>query len=184
MVHVSCCGNLHVAVSSPVIRFTIVTYLTEVRYMLLAVIAEGLFDCEKVNSLKYLKVWVVGNVFRYFANVIILYIILFPLVNRMMKHARWEGHPIIGHWILMAFVSIFMLLFVIMWNYNLIHGVTGQKTTDSKYGIEATYITLYLVAALYTAGHLLSSRIQIMKIKASTQVRRNTPIFSVSKSHD
>jgi hypothetical protein len=107
----------------------------------------------------------------------ILYIILFPFVSRMMKHAQWEGHPIIGHWILMAFVSMFMLLFVIMWNYNLIHGVTGQKTTDPKYGIEATYVTLYFVAALYTAGHLVSSRIQAMRIKASGQVRRNTPIF-------
>jgi hypothetical protein len=152
--------------------------------MFLAVIAEGLFDCEKVNSLKYLKLWVAGNIFHYFANVIILYIILFPLVNRMMKHARWEGHPIIGHWILIAFVSIFMFLFVIMWNYNLIHGVTGQKTTDPKYGIEATYVTLYFVAALYTAGHVMSSRVQAMRIKVSGQVRRNTPIFCVSKSHD
>jgi hypothetical protein len=138
--------------------------------MLLAVIAEGLFDCQKVNSLKYLKIWVAANVFRYFANVIILYIILFPLVERMMKWAHFENHPTIGHTILMAFVTVFMLLFVIMWNYNLLHNVTGEKTTDPNYGVEATYVTLYFVTALYAAGHLVASRLQAWRIKCNDKV--------------
>jgi hypothetical protein len=141
----------------------------EIRYLLLAVIGDGLLDCQKVGSVKYLKIWVAANVFRNLANVIILYIIMLPLADRMMKYARWKDHPLVGHWILMAFVSIFMLLFVVMWNYNLIRDATGKDTTDPKFGVEATYVTLYLVAALYAAGHLAAARIEGMRIKASQE---------------
>lgn len=141
------------------------------RYLLLAVIGEGLLDCQKVNSLKYLKIWVAANVFRYFANVIILFIIMFPLVRTLMRHAGF-GVKIstIGHMILMGFVAIFMILFVVMWNYNLLHSVTAQNMTDPKYGVEATYVTLYLVAALTAAAHIMASIFKARKINASTQV--------------
>jgi hypothetical protein len=146
-------------------------FLNSDRYLLLAVIGEGLFNCQKVNSLKYLKIWVAANVFRYFANVIILFIIMFPLVRTMMRRAGFEVKiSTIGHMILFAFVTIFMILFVIMWNYNLIHGVTGQKTTDLNYGVEATYITLYFVAALTAAVHIKASSFQTRRIHASIQV--------------
>lgn len=171
MLLLSCCSGIYVAVSSLGQQPSATTSLTETRYLLLAVIAEGLFNCQKIGSLTYLKVWVAANVFRYLANIIILYIILFPVTDRIMKQARWQCHPGIGHWIAMAFVSIFMVLFVVMWNYNLIHGVTGEETTDPKYGVEATYVTLYLVAALYAAGHIIPARIQAARIKASSQVR-------------
>ena len=135
-------------------------------------IGEGLFDCQKVNSLKYLKVWVAANVFRYIANVIILFIIIFPLATTMMKHAGFPSKiPKMYHLIIMTFVSIFALLFVIMWNYNLIHSVTGQKTTDPNYGVEATYVTLYLVAALTAAAHMMASGWKMRSLNGvSTQV--------------
>lgn len=88
-----------------------------------------------------------------------------------MRHAGFEVKiPTIGHMILMGFVTIFMLLFVIMWNYNLIHSVTGQKTTDPKYGVEATYVTLYFVTALTAAAHMAASCFETRKIHANTQV--------------
>jgi len=146
-------------------------FLISDRYLLLAVIGEGLFDCQKINSLKYLKVWVAANVFRYFANVIILFIIMFPLVRTMMRHAGFEVKlSTIGHMILFSFVTIFMILFVIMWNYNLIHSVTGQKRTDPNYGVEATYVTLYFVAALTTAAYIVASCFQTHRANASVQV--------------
>lgn len=136
-------------------------------YLLLAVIAEGLSNCQRIDKLDYAKIWVAANVFRYLANVIILIIVIVPLSDRMMKHASWNTHPLLGHWILMAFVSIFMVLFVIMWNYNLIHSVTAEDTTDPKFGVEATYVTLYLVAALYAGAHLMAARFRSLANKAS-----------------
>ncbi|KAK1754445.1 hypothetical protein QBC47DRAFT_383941 [Echria macrotheca] len=137
--------------------------------MLLQVIAEGLLNCQKAGSLDYVKVWTAANVFRYMANVIMLYIVILPISDRMLKHAGWTAHPLVGHWIIMAFVSIFALLFVVMWNYNLIHSVTGEETTDPNFGVEATYVTLYLVAALYAAGHLMVSRLKLIRTHGNQQ---------------
>ncbi|KAK4450590.1 hypothetical protein QBC34DRAFT_402909 [Podospora aff. communis PSN243] len=145
-------------------------YLTAVGftalYLLLATIAEGLSNCQKINPLRYVKIWVAANTFRYLANLLILYLIILPVSDRMMKHAAWNHHPLLGHWILLALVAIFALIFVVMWNYNLIHSITGEKITDTEFGAQATFVTLYLVAALYAAGHLVAARFRSLRNKA------------------
>ena len=152
-------------------------------YLLLATIAEGLSNCQKINPLRYAKVWVAANTFRYLANLLILYLIILPISDRMMKHAAWNHHPLLGHWILLGLVAIFTVIFVVLWNYNLIHSITAEDITDDKFGVQATFVTLYLVAALYAAGHLVAVRFQSLRNKAGQKVRAIlTSVWKLRKS--
>jgi len=133
-------------------------------YLFLAVVAEGLLDCQKFNALKYAKLWGAVTVFRNIANVIILGIVALPIVTAMTKHAGF--HPElskIAHMIMLFFVACFMLIYVVIWDYNLVHSVTLQKIVDKNYGIPATYVTLYLVAALTAGSHLMASCFRMRK---------------------
>ena len=45
-------------------------------------------------------------------------------------------------------IPVFWLIHIILWDYNIIEKAKHNKVVDSKTGITATYVTMYLVAAL------------------------------------
>jgi hypothetical protein len=141
-------------------------YPNKTRYLFLAVVAEGLLDCQKVSAFRYARLWGAVTVFRNIANVIILYIVMVPIVSAMTRHAGFHMElSKLGHMILLFFVACFMLIYVVIWDYNLVHSVTFGKIVDKNYGIPATYVTLYLVAALTAGSHLMASCFRMFKNK-------------------
>jgi len=136
-------------------------------YTLLTTIAEGLLNSEKVHAIKYLKIWVAANVFREFANVIILGVILLDVVPAVQRYSGLTriNPSRFAHAIYLGFLAVFVLVWEVIWNYDLIHNVKGEKIVDRKNGVGATYLTLYLVGALTAASHLLHSHYSAFRSK-------------------
>jgi hypothetical protein len=63
----------------------------------------------------------------------------------------------LGNLVLFTIVASLMVVHVTFWDFNNIHSFTGGKIVDRKNGGPAKYVTLYLVASLVFAAHILSA---------------------------
>ena len=50
-----------------------------------------------------------------------------------------------------------MVVHVTFWDYNNIHSFTGGKLVDQRNGGPATYVTMYLLASLVFAAHIVAA---------------------------
>jgi hypothetical protein len=137
---------------------------------LLATIADGLLNRDKIDALKYVKIWAAVNVFRFLANLVILGIIALPITQAMTKHAGINLAPaLIGHIILMVLLLCFAIIFLVFYNFDVIHIVAGAgKLEDAKhFGVPATYTALYLFTSLTSGSLIIMSCLKLMKNKLS-----------------
>jgi ABC-type glycerol-3-phosphate transport system permease component len=89
------------------------------------------------------------NLFRNLADILFLMIILFPIVLNILRQARIETQIArVSHMLLFGIICVFFVAHVTIWDLDNIHTLTGQKLVDTKSGNSATFVTLYLVAAL------------------------------------
>ena len=133
---------------------------------------EALLGCLKLDTLKYVKIFAAVNVCQEIANILILFVVMFPLTSSIMRHASLTGRYFFpARSFLLSSASIFAVLYVIIWDYDLIHSVTREKQVDKSFGVAATYYTLYLVSAVSAAVLILWSCLKMHKGKISRKVR-------------
>lgn len=161
--HIHCCCRFHDSVSrqtsSEVHSLNI--ELTRDRYLVLAIIGDIGYGCMKISPKQYIGIYVAVDVTQSIANLLVLFLLLFPLTMTLLRHNFFKvqlPRAVNGTFLLAATVLCFSQMGVTSYD-----ALRSPERKHQKSRLEApltaAYVSTYLAgAALVTIYIIISIR--------------------------
>jgi len=124
-------------------------------YLIVAIVSDCYLNSLRIHALTYLKTICAVYFFRGLANVFILSAILYNAIPLVLRFAAMKPKQIQtlkqASLALIVLVTIMFIVHIGIWDNNILKMAELKKAVDDKYGVAATFVTLYLIASMSAA---------------------------------